>query len=195
MKKFLTILLVTTLILTFSVGVTVLAETVVTAPEVQETVTERILTIDLTKIIEAALTILMGIVAYYVIPLLKDKRIRALVKTAYYAAEQLYNIGEIDDKLAYAEEWLKKKGIKVDTRALMEAFCGEVNQYKEDLELQYFARAAYDEGYFYGDEDEDFDDDEYDDEDSDDVPMNDSSMLDGEDACTNCNIDPTDTDE
>lgn len=156
MKKLLALALAVIMTLTMTVG---LAEAVVT-PEVTQGFTW-----DLTKLLEVIVTLIFGVIVYHLTPYLKDKRVQALVKTAYYAAEQLYNTGEIKDKLAYAEAWLKKKGVKVDTRALIEAFCGEVNEYREQLELEYLARAAYEYGYFDPEDDEeDFEDDEYDDE-------------------------------
>lgn len=121
------------------------------------------LSVDITDIIRAVMTVLIGVVVYFIRPYFKNKYVQALVKTAYFAAEQLYDTGVITDKLAYAEEYLKKKGIKVDTRALIEAFVGEMNSYWKELDYQY----ALEKIYSYEDLDEDEDNDSSDAEGSD----------------------------
>ena len=64
-------------------------------------------TVDLTDVLVAIVVVISGIICRYITPLMKDKYIKILVKTAYYAAEQLYDTGVIEDKLQYAEEWLQ----------------------------------------------------------------------------------------
>lgn len=111
-------------------------------------------TVDLTDVLVAIVVVISGIICRYITPLMRDKYIKILVKTAYYAAEQLYDTGIIEDKLQYAEEWLQDHGVKVDTRALIEAFVGEVNQSRKDLEDEYYLASCYDTIREDGDEDD-----------------------------------------
>lgn len=146
MKKLLSILLA---VMLMSLVITCAVAEGVTDPTVAP-----VLSVDITDIITAVMTVLIGLVVYFVRPYFKNKYVQALVKTAYFAAEQLYDTGVITDKLAYAEEYLKKKGIKVDTRALIEAFVGEMNSYRKELDYQYALEDLYSS--------EDLDDDEED---------------------------------
>lgn len=155
MKKLLSILLA---VMLMSLMITCAVAEGVTDPTVSPA-----FSVDITDIIRAVMTVLIGFVVYFIRPYFKNKYVQALVKTAYFAAEQLYDTGVITDKLAYAEEYLKKKGIKVDTRALIEAFVGEMNSYYKELDHQY----ALEELYSYEDLDEDEDNDSSDAEGSD----------------------------
>ena len=98
-------------------------------------------TIDLTPIILSVITLLFGLLMRYVIPTAKEKlsgnqmeMLRIAVKTAVYAAEQLYNSGQGQEKLHYVVDLLYKQGYIVDpdkiedtTRALIEAFVKELH--------------------------------------------------------------------
>ena len=123
MKKVSAVILMLTLLLFSTVA---MAEGVAVA--------ETRLTIDLTDIILGVITILAGLVTTYVVPWVKQTRNEKWARIACYAAEQLFNNGEISDKLAYAEDFLKSKGIKVDTRVLIESVVGEFNMIKETLD-------------------------------------------------------------
>lgn len=116
-------------------------------------------TVDLTGIVLAVMGVITTIILKYVIPLLKTERARKLAQIAVQSAEQLFTTGVIDDKLAYAEQWLLDHGVKLDRRALVEAAVAELNQYKKELEYQseFLNPADYDE---FDDVDEDEDDDE-----------------------------------
>ena len=99
------------------------------------------MTIDLTQIILAVITLIFGILMRYVIPAAKEKldtqqmeMLRIAVKTAVYAAEQLYNSDQGQEKLAYVVELLHKQGYILDpekvedtTRALIEAMVRELH--------------------------------------------------------------------
>lgn len=96
--------------------------------------------IDLTQIILAVITLIFGILMRYVIPQAKSKLntdqmelLRIAVKTAVYAAEQMYNSNQGQEKLAYVVDLLHKQGYILDpkqvedtTRALIEAVVKEL---------------------------------------------------------------------
>ena len=96
--------------------------------------------IDLTQIILAVITLIFGILMRYVIPSAKSKLntdqmelLRIAVKTAVYAADQLYNSNQGQEKLAYVVDLLHKQGYVLDpkqvedtTRALIEAMVKEL---------------------------------------------------------------------
>ena len=96
--------------------------------------------IDLTQIILAIITLIFGILMRYVIPQAKSKLntdqmelLRIAVKTAVYAAEQMYNSNQGQEKLAYVVDLLHKQGYILDpkqvedtTRALIEAMVKEL---------------------------------------------------------------------
>ena len=97
-------------------------------------------TIDLTPIILSVITLIFGLLMRYVIPSAKEKLntnqlelLRIAVKTAVYAADQLYNSDQGKEKLAYVVELLHKQGYVLDpeqvedtTRALIEAMVKEL---------------------------------------------------------------------
>lgn len=96
--------------------------------------------IDLTEIILAVLTLIFGILMRYVIPAAKEKLnadqmelLRMAVKTAVYAADQLYTSDQGQRKLQYVIDLLWQQGYIVDpgkvedsTRALIEATVKEL---------------------------------------------------------------------
>lgn len=96
--------------------------------------------IDLTQIILAVITLIFGVLMRYVIPQAKSKLntdqmelLRIAVKTAVYAAEQMYNSNQGQEKLAYVVDLLHKQGYILDpeqvedtTRALIEAMVKEL---------------------------------------------------------------------
>ena len=79
------------------------------------------MTIDLTQIILAVLTFLFGLLLRYVIPGIKEKTtvnqmeiIRAAVKSAVYAVEQLYKSKPGQEKKQMVIEFLKEQGYILD---------------------------------------------------------------------------------
>lgn len=82
--------------------------------------------IDLTELLTAVITVLIGIAARYAIPYLKEKwgeakfdNIQKWVKIAVGAAEMIYTeSGMGKEKKAYVLEFLNKKGFTVDYDAL-----------------------------------------------------------------------------
>lgn len=77
--------------------------------------------IDLTPILQAIIGLLAAIITAKVIPWIKAKTtneqqnmIEAAVRTAVFAAEQIYGAGKGREKLEYAKEYLAKHGYNVD---------------------------------------------------------------------------------
>lgn len=77
--------------------------------------------IDLTQIIMAVITLLFGILMRYVIPNIKSKTnenqlelIRAAVKSAVYAVEQLYKSKPGQEKKQLVLKFLKEQGYIID---------------------------------------------------------------------------------
>ena len=106
--------------------------------------------IDLTPIILAVITTIFGLIAKYVIPAVKGKMtgnqvelLRIAVKTAVYAAEQLYNSDQGKEKLKYVVDLLYQQGYIVDptqiedtTRALIEAMVKELKLEQAKIETK-----------------------------------------------------------
>lgn len=77
--------------------------------------------IDLTPIIQAIIGLLAAIITAKVIPWLKAKTtteqqimLEAAVRTAVFAAEQIYGAGKGREKLEYAQTYLANHGYNVD---------------------------------------------------------------------------------
>lgn len=77
--------------------------------------------IDLTPILQASLALAAALITAFVIPWIKAKAtvqqrdlLERGVKTAVFAAEQVYGSGWGRNKLRYAEEYLSKRGYTVD---------------------------------------------------------------------------------
>ena len=88
--------------------------------------------INLTPIIEALIGLFAALITYRLIPWIKAKTsneqqmyIKTLIRTAVYAAEQIYNSGgQGKKKMEYVRNWLMGKGYDVDT-AEIEAIVSE----------------------------------------------------------------------
>lgn len=99
------------------------------------------MTIDLTQIILAVITLLFGLLMRYVVPNIKSKTsanqmelIRAAVKSAVYAVEQLYKSKPGQEKKQLVIEFLKEQGYILDDMQienninyLIEEFVKELN--------------------------------------------------------------------
>ena len=97
------------------------------------------MTFDITPIIETAFVLIGVIVSCVLIPYIKSKttaeqqqEINAWVKIAVAAAEQIFTgSGRGEEKKAYVVQWLKDRGVAVDTEridAMIEAAVYELNQ-------------------------------------------------------------------
>lgn len=87
--------------------------------------------IDLTPVFQAVIALLAALVTYKLIPWIKacttesqQASIRAAVKVAVFAAEQIYGAGNGREKLEFAREKLCEQGFDVDTDEI-EAVVGE----------------------------------------------------------------------
>lgn len=83
------------------------------------------MTIDLTQIILAVITLIGGLVARYVIPWIKGKlndqqaeAMNGIVRVAVFAAEQLFNSTEGKAKKAYVLNLLRDNGYDIDSAAV-----------------------------------------------------------------------------
>lgn len=97
--------------------------------------------INLTQIILAVITLLFGLLMRYVVPSIKTnmtsdqiEMVRIAVKTAVYAAEQLYGSKQGQQKLDYVIKVLSEQGYIIDKddvadeiRVLIEAFVKELS--------------------------------------------------------------------
>ena len=83
------------------------------------------MTIDLTQIILAIITLIGGLITRYLIPWLKDKltnnqydAFKGLVRVGVYAAEQIFTSEQWKEKKQYVVDLLKENGYTVDTTAV-----------------------------------------------------------------------------
>ena len=83
------------------------------------------MTIDLTQIILAIITLIFGLITRYAIPWIRGKVndqqadvLSALVRVGVYAAEQLFASEQWKEKKQYVVDLLKENGYTVDTTAV-----------------------------------------------------------------------------
>ena len=83
------------------------------------------MTIDLTQIILAIITLIGGIITRYLIPWIKSKltdhqydTLTTLVRVGVFAAEQLFSTQEWKEKKEYVVNLLKENGYSVDETAV-----------------------------------------------------------------------------
>ena len=102
--------------------------------------------LDLTKLAQAVIS-LAGIVSLYLVPWLRSKltneqlsKAKSWVQIAVFAAEKLYGAGNGDQKLVYAEEILRKHGIRLDTATLKAMIDAQIKE-MENMEPFYLADA------------------------------------------------------
>lgn len=89
-------------------------------------------TINLTPILQALIGLLAALITYRLIPWIKARtdseqqmQLRAAVRVAVFAAEQLFGAGHGEEKYSYAVDWLRAQGYDVD-KAEIEAAVGEL---------------------------------------------------------------------
>lgn len=95
--------------------------------------------IDLTPLFEAMIALLFAVFTAKVLPLIQarldddeEARLKTAVHIAVYAAEKLYGAGRGEEKLAYAEMYIKEHcGLEIDTGRLI----GMINAEIKELEL------------------------------------------------------------
>ena len=101
------------------------------------------MTIDLTQIILAVITLLFGLVVRYVIPSIKAKTnadqmelIRAAVKSAVYAVEQLYKSKPGQEKKQMVLQYLKDLGYNIDDTSVEKEVSYLIEQIVKELNIE-----------------------------------------------------------
>ena len=99
--------------------------------------------IDLTPMLQAVVALAGSLITVFLIPWIRAKtsvetqaKLKNLVAIAVYAAEQMYGEKKGKEKLAYAEAWLKDRGINVDGKELRAAIEAQVYRMKNILEFE-----------------------------------------------------------
>lgn len=101
------------------------------------------MTIDLTQIILTVITLIFALLARYVIPNLKEKTtanqmevIRAAVKSAVYAIEQMYKSKPGQEKKKLVIEELAKMGFVVDVDNVEDSINLLIEQFVKELNIE-----------------------------------------------------------
>lgn len=83
------------------------------------------MTIDLTQIILAVITLIGAVITRYLIPWIKEKTnekqfeaLKLLAKVGVYAAEQLFSTEQWKEKKQYVLDFLKQNGYEIDAPAV-----------------------------------------------------------------------------
>ena len=99
------------------------------------------MTIDLTQIILAIITLIGAIISRYLIPMLKDKLderkydiFNGLVRVGVYAAEQLFSSDQGKEKKEYVLQLLKQNGYEIDTDAVDALIEATVKELRIDMQ-------------------------------------------------------------
>lgn len=99
------------------------------------------MTIDLTQIILAIITLIGGLVARYLIPWIKEKLderqysvFYSLVKIGVYAAEQIFTADQWKEKKQYVVDLLKDNGYEVDSMVVDALIESTVKELKIELQ-------------------------------------------------------------
>lgn len=96
---------------------------------------------DITKIVEAVITLLFAVLTTFLIPFLKEKigtikfdKMEIVVRAAVQAAEQIYTeSGKGKEKKAFVEKFLQDKGIIIDTDLIDILIESSVLQLKKEI--------------------------------------------------------------
>ena len=101
------------------------------------------MTIDLTQIILAIITLIFGLLTRYVIPNIKSKTsanqmelIRAAVKSAVYAVEQLYKSKPGQEKKQMVIDFLKEQGYLIDDEKVEAEVSWIIEEIVKELNLE-----------------------------------------------------------
>ena len=100
--------------------------------------------INLTPILQAVIALLAALITYRLIPWIKARttteqqaQLRAAVRVAVFAAEQIFGAGHGAEKMDYALTFLRDQGFDVDSREI-EAAVGELlNALEWDIEIEH----------------------------------------------------------
>ena len=101
------------------------------------------MTIDLTQIILAVITLLFGLLMRYVIPNIKSKTdenqmalIRAAVKTAVYAVEQMYKSKPGQEKKELVLQFLREQGFNLDDKQVEQTVSWVIEEIVKSLNIE-----------------------------------------------------------
>lgn len=90
--------------------------------------------INLTPILQAVIGLLAALITYRLIPWIKARttneqqaQLRAAVRIAVFAAEQIFGAGRGAEKMDYALSWLREKGYEIDNREIEAAVAEYLN--------------------------------------------------------------------
>ena len=90
--------------------------------------------INLTPIFQAIIALLAALISCRLIPWIKSRttteqqaQLRAAVRVAVFAAEQLYGAGKGKEKMEYAMNWLAEQGYAVDSNEIEAAVAELLN--------------------------------------------------------------------
>lgn len=95
--------------------------------------------INLTPILQAIIGLLAALITYRLIPWIKarttasqQEMMRAAVRVAVFAAEQIYGSGKGEEKLDYAFKWLEDRGYTVSRAEIEAAVYESMNWLKDE---------------------------------------------------------------
>lgn len=128
---------------------------------------ENVNLIDLTNLVEAILGVLALIAMRYLVPWLKAKlsneqeaNLITIFEVAVMAAEKIYGAKKGDEKLAYVERQLEKRGIRLDTMRI-KAYVNAAIKKMEQMEMpQILTTGEIQEGKLIEEETEDAEEEE-----------------------------------
>ena len=99
--------------------------------------------IDLTKIILCVITLIFGLITRYTIPFIQSKLdnnqrelLKIAIRTAVYAAEQLYHSDQGQEKLKYVVDLLYKQGYILDPDQVEETTRAEIEAIVKELKIE-----------------------------------------------------------
>ena len=99
--------------------------------------------IDLTQIILCVITLIFGLITRYAIPYVKDKLdnnkkdlLRIAIKTAVYAAEQIYHADQGQEKMKYVVALLYQQGFILDPDQIEETTRAQIEAMVKELKIE-----------------------------------------------------------
>lgn len=94
--------------------------------------------VNLTPILQAVIGLLAAMVTYWIIPWIRSKTtesqqniIKAVIRSAVYAAEQIIGSGNGPAKMALVKKWLEDQGIEVDTEEIEAIVYEQLNLFRD----------------------------------------------------------------
>lgn len=96
--------------------------------------------LDFTPLVEAIIALAAAAITMFLIPWLRTRygnenleKVRSWVQVAVYAAEKLYGAGNGDQKLEYAEAFLREHKINLDTYDLIAMVNAEIKKMEQAM--------------------------------------------------------------